>query len=87
MSRDDIIRIMRELIGPQSENWAINEAMLEEWLPFLQAIAAAEREACAKVCDKWHRIAQQYETSHRTHSYIMGKGAAICAHNIRARKP
>jgi hypothetical protein len=51
----------------------------------LRRLVADEREACAKVCDKWHRLAQQFETSHRTHSYIMGKGAAVCAHNIRAR--
>ena len=51
----------------------------------LRRLVADEREACAKVCDEWHRLAQQFETSHRTRSYIMGKGAAVCAHNIRAR--
>jgi hypothetical protein len=49
MTQEDIIRVMKELIGPESEGWSVNEALLEEWLPFLQAIAAAgaaaEREA------------------------------------------
>ena len=78
MTQDDIIRMAREAGSIDSE-----EVIETVW----RAFSAAEREACAKVCDKWRRIAQQYETSHRTHSYIMGKGAAICAHNIRARKP
>lgn len=57
MNQEDIIRVMRELIGPESNDWPVNEALLEEWLPFLQAIAAAgaaaEREACAQLCDPY----------------------------------
>ena len=53
----------------------------------LRRLVADEREACAKVCDEWHKRACRFETSHRTHYYLMGKGAAVCAHNIRARKP
>ena len=52
LSRDDIIRVMRELLGPESEGWAVDEALLEEWMPFFQALAAAEREACARVADQ-----------------------------------
>jgi hypothetical protein len=51
VTRDDIIRVMREVLGPESEGLSVNEELLEEVLPFLQAVAAAEREACAKVCD------------------------------------
>lgn len=49
MTRDDIIRVMCDVLGPESEFWSVNEAMLEEWLPFLQAIAAAERDACCRI--------------------------------------
>lgn len=51
MTRDDILRVMRELLGPESEGWAVDEPLLEEWMPFFQALAAAEREACAKLCE------------------------------------
>ncbi len=51
MNREDIIRVMREALGPESEGLSVNEELLEEVLPFLQAVAAAEREACAKECE------------------------------------
>jgi hypothetical protein len=74
MNREDIIRVMNELIGPESEGWSVNEALLEEWLPFFQAIAAAgaaaERAACADICDQ--------------HASIEGV-AQRCAAEIRAR--
>ncbi len=70
MTQEDIIRVMDELIGPESEGWSVNEALLEKWLPFLQAIAAAERAACADICDQ--------------HASIEGI-AQQCAAEIRAR--
>jgi hypothetical protein len=51
MTRDDILRVMREFLGPESEGWEVDEALLEEWMPFFQALAAAEREACAKLAE------------------------------------
>ena len=51
----------------------------------VRAKVAAEREACAKICDEWHQACCKFETQKRTHHYIMGKGAAQCAHSIRAR--
>ena len=55
MTRDDIIRVMREVLGPESEGLSVNEELLEEVLPFLQAVAAAakaeEREACLEIAD------------------------------------
>ena len=47
---DDIVRMAREAGSIDSE-----EVIETVW----RAFSAAEREACAKVCDKWHRIAQQ----------------------------
>ncbi|MFM2007605.1 MAG: hypothetical protein RLZZ09_3260 [Pseudomonadota bacterium] len=52
MTRDDIIRVMREVLGTESDGLSVNEELLEEVLPFLQAVAAAEREACAVLCEQ-----------------------------------
>jgi hypothetical protein len=88
---EDIVRMARqahhELV---TQDYPGHAGQLDPWTMrllerFAALVRADEREACARVCDKWHRLAQQFETSHRTHSYIMGKGAAVCAHNIRAR--
>jgi hypothetical protein len=81
---DDIMRMAREA-GCHDNGEEFRFVELRYLERFAALVRADEREACARVCDKWHRLAQQFETSHRTHSYIMGKGAAVCAHNIRAR--
>jgi hypothetical protein len=44
-----------------------------------------EREACAKLCDKYYEATCKFESRRRTHSYIMGKGARSCAHQIRTQ--
>ena len=64
MSRDDIIRMAREAGSIDSE-----EVIETVW----RAFSAAEREACAKVCEEMHR-------SHFTGPW------AKCASTIRARK-
>ena len=51
MSREEIISIMLEINRPNQAVWSIDEEALEQWLPLLQAIAAAEREACAKLAE------------------------------------
>ena len=51
MNRDDIIRMAREVWGDDSAKpW--HESALTHLEAFAALIAAAEREACAKVCDK-----------------------------------
>jgi hypothetical protein len=55
MTRDDIIRMAREANGyiselPNGDAWLFDDAALER---FAALVAAAEREACAKVCDGW----------------------------------
>ena len=56
MTRDDIIRMAREAeMGEPLElgvndYWAVFTSDLER---FAALVAAAEREACAKVCDDW----------------------------------
>ena len=54
MTRDDIIRLAREAcdkdkVDPyQNDFWAITQEELER---FAALVAAAEREACAKLCE------------------------------------
>lgn len=51
MTRDDIIRMAKEVGLPK---WYQDDALVNESLvlKFANLVAAAEREACAKVCDK-----------------------------------
>jgi len=50
MTRDDIIRMAREAHGPiTSQWWDMDAAALER---FAALVAAAEREACAQVCEE-----------------------------------
>jgi hypothetical protein len=70
MNREDIIRMAREVGYPLVEYEG------EPYIPPMLAIllktaAAAEREACAKVCDELHYAADAY--------------GAQCAEAIRAR--
>ena len=73
--REDIIRMAREvkLLG-EVNGWDV-------WYPdelerFAQLVAAAEREACAKVCDRGAEV--------MVHKYRK-EGAARCATIIRSR--
>ena len=54
MTQDDIIRMAREAGMAFSELFG-GQRIIDGWLPdlerFAQLIAAAEREACAKLCD------------------------------------
>ena len=51
MNRDDIIRMAREVWGDDSgKPW--HESAVTHLEAFAKLVAAAEREACAAVCDK-----------------------------------
>jgi hypothetical protein len=57
MTRDDIIRMAREAgLLPHPENIVYQDTMFEGRIKtFAALVAAAEREACARVCEKmWH---------------------------------
>ena len=73
MTRDDIIRMAREA---GFVTLSINE---ETWIPYLDRfaglVAAAEREACAKVCE-------EYQDAVDRHRWPNGYE---CADAIRAR--
>ena len=73
MTRDDIIRWAEEAGVPGwSDVWALTEDHLER---FAALVAAAERAACAKVCD-----------THIVDDILVGVGIAqSCAAAIRAR--
>jgi hypothetical protein len=47
MTRDDVIRLARE-----ADLWLTSDERIAAVVRFAQLVAAAEREACAKVCDE-----------------------------------
>ena len=70
MNRDDIIRMAREA-GVVDESFCRWGAYTDDLERFASLVAAAEREACARVCDEVDR------------RYI--NQAEKCAERIRAR--
>jgi|DEB19_MinimDraft_3_1074340.scaffolds.fasta_scaffold11989_5 hypothetical protein len=69
MNRDDIIRMAREA-GLSNDFGRFGYPYLPELERFAKLVAAAEREACAKVCEQL---------------YADGFGINCCAAAIRAR--
>jgi hypothetical protein len=51
MNRDDVIRMAR---GAGGDDWGIFRDFMPEIERFANLVAAAEREACAALADKWH---------------------------------
>ena len=71
MNRDDIIRMAREVWGDHSgKPW--HESAVTHLEAFAKLVAAEEREACAKACDK---LGDEYADSN----------PADCAFAIRER--
>jgi len=56
MTRDDIIRMAESCGIPEFEN---NESQADNIMRFAALVAAAEREACAKLCDELDDIRWQ----------------------------
>ena len=88
MNRDDVIRWAREAglltIGTADGSVAVYtwpKGITEELERFAALVAAAEREACAKVCDE--KVDAEYATGKVDHNE-MGWTQA-CAIAIRAR--
>ena len=84
MTRDDIIRMAREAgFARYMTDGEINWSMFET---FTQLVEAAEREACAKVCDE--RQKDFVDLFHK-YGYEEDSGAGLasmqCAKAIRAR--
>ena len=78
MNREDIIKMAREAGFEvyETDVWITDGWWLEELERFAGLVRAAEREACALVCEERQEVFQKYYT----------KGlAAMCAEAIRAR--
>ena len=75
MTREDIIRMAREACDQapredwNSTAWVFGDETLER---FAALVAAAEREACAKVCDELHPGL----STKRAAEYIRARGTA-----------
>ena len=69
MNRDDIIRMAQEcyLIGVRPHLDGIYQESLER---FANLVAAAEREACARVCDEEKLEACWHEDAHTVAAYL-----------------
>ena len=82
MTREEIIRMAQEA-GMADVCWE-SELSLLLLTRFAGLVAAAEREACAKVCssksEEWYA-----RTSNRQHNSSAAIGADACAAAIRAR--
>ena len=48
MTRDEIIRMVKEIAGSDFENATVDEKMLDELMPLCMAVAAAEQERLNK---------------------------------------
>jgi hypothetical protein len=78
MTREDIIRLARECFADPDGSLALLTPELTE---FAALVAAAEREACAKVCDVVAK--KMYDEGEGTTGYIAW--VTDCATAIRAR--
>ena len=57
MTQDDIIRMAREAGSLHEGELFVPDAFV---LRFANLVAAAEREACAKVCEDWAKSGAEY---------------------------
>jgi hypothetical protein len=82
MTRNDIIRMAKEVgIDVENDTLCRFEGWVEPMEKFAQLVAAAEREACAKVCDDLP--VPPYVSDNDAH--IWDVTCVDCAEAIRAR--
>lgn len=83
MSREEVIRLAREA-GLFEVSYPHPAGNMVEVERFAALVAAAEREACAAICD---RIAMRYGNGPEVEHWAQGfkKGALVSAEAIRAR--
>jgi hypothetical protein len=93
MRRDDVMRLAREaglhvtssnacglnLVARKTDSGALVHLTVDELLPFVALVVAAEREACAEACDS---VADKWQAKHNTERE---DSADECAIAIRAR--
>lgn len=92
MTRDDIIRMAREadpgFEGGEDCDGTMTDSIvgIDQVLMFAALVAAAEREACAKVCEEIEDYYQEHESLRYAELKTDAQtGASDCAHRIRAR--
>jgi hypothetical protein len=89
MTRDDIIKMAKQAgllpidIGPTIETWQMRRKE-ESLVRFAELVAAAEREACAKVCDDI-RYGGYVPPEDGAAATYYNDAANECAEAIRAR--
>ena len=81
MDREDIIRMAREAECSETFGADVFAFTVEELERFATLVAAAEREACARVCDE--KVNAEYATGKVDHHEMAWTQA--CAIAIRAR--
>lgn len=81
MTRDDILRLMREAAAQHGHTVKETTEIVEFCTSFAALVAAHEREECAKVCDD--KVDAEYTTGKVDHNE-MG-WTQSCAAAIRAR--
>lgn len=89
MTRDDIIRMAHEA-GILEYGYPVGERVAGELERFADLVAAAEREACAKVCEDQASASMQASNKAKlvrdSESYRSAAiGAKFCIDRIRAR--
>jgi len=89
MTRDDIIRLAREAcdkdkVDPyQNDFWAITQEELER---FAALVAAAEREACAEICERRKSLYwMEFDKNACDENRAAAMASEECADAIRAR--
>ena len=87
MTRDDIIRMAREAgLLPHPENIVYQDPMFEGRIKtFAALVAAAEREACAKVCDEHAKRNYNWASENADIYHAQAHWAGRIAAAIRAR--
>ena len=80
MTRDDIIRMARE--ANCTTPGQVLQFTIEELERFAAFVAAAEREACAKVCEEWYASLNVAQDGYAKYGV---PAVAACAADIRAR--
>ena len=85
MNREDIIRMAREAGVSIRSHYDETGSTPQELLRFAALVAAAERDACAKVCDE--TLAQHYmkQTIPERDEALFLAACVDCAAAIRAR--
>jgi hypothetical protein len=54
MTRDEVVALMRQCAPAGLKNGRVDQQQLNDLMPLVQLIVAAERERCACICEDHH---------------------------------